>query len=181
MKKYLKYVMLVIIAGIASLLIYTYVGFNRKGLDTWLVGQTEGERYPDWKGTVAVQEVGLDSLNRKHLFFSKVFLLKGTDSYQLRFRIAYSIPFLRSSLLADTDWVKVADADGNDYTGCLTVYPSAIAGLNCLNVTLVMEEDTFSALSGGRLTVSAVCAEEGLNAADSYAGFDAEILVPELP
>lgn len=69
---------------------------------------------------------------------------------------------------------------GNDYFGCLTVFPSEIARLNCINVTLVMDRDTFSAVSGSSLKVSAACTEGGSGDGDSYAGCEVEILVPEM-
>lgn len=179
MKKYLKYALLIIVAGILFFMIYFYVGFYQKGLDTWLVGQTDEDHYPGWEKNIEIMKMDRNILNKDHLFFSKVFLLKGTDSYQLRFRIAYSIPFIHNSLFQDTDWVKLADSDGNDYSSCLTAYSSKIAGLNCINATLVMDKDTFSSLAGGKLIVFAVCTDDGPNA-DSYAGCEVEILVPEL-
>ena len=76
--------------------------------------------------------------------------------------------------------MKLEDSDGNDYTEYLTVYSSRIAGLNCVNATLVMDEEIYSALSGGKLNVSAVCTEGGLNENEnSYASCQVEILVPE--
>ncbi len=178
--KYLKYVLLVVVVGIVVYMAYTYVSFNRQGLDTWLAGQTDGDHYPDWEEDIEVLEVDRSILNKAHLFFSRVYLMKGSDSYQLRFRIAYSIPFLHGNLLGDTKWVKLEDSYGNDYSDCLTVYPSEIAGLNCINVALVLDADTFSVLSGGKLTVSAVCTEDGLNDENSYADCEVEIQIPEM-
>lgn len=179
MKKYLKYyALLIIVAGIVFFTIYSYVGFYQKGLNIWLVGQTDEDHYPGWEKSVEITKMDRNILNQDHLFFSKVFLLKGTDSYQLRFRMAYNILFMHNSLVQDTDWVKLADSDGNDYSDCLTVYPSRIAGLNCINATLVMDEDTFSLLVGDKLIVSAVCSDDGPNAV-SYAGCEVEILIPE--
>ncbi len=174
-EKYLAFALSVIVIGIIAYTIFAYVRFSHEGLDIWLVGLTEDEHYPDWGKASKVQEVDCNILNKSHLFLSKVYLLEGADSYQLRFRIAYSIPFLRDSLFEDTDWLKLADADGNDYTGCLTVYSSRVAGLNCINATLVLDEDTFSALTGGKLSVSAACKDE---AGFSYAGCEFEILIP---
>ncbi len=178
--KYLRYILLAVVAGMVVYMTYAYVSFNRKGLDTWLVGQTDGDHYPDWEEDIEVLEVDRSILNKAHLFFSRVYLMKASDSYQLRFRIAYSIPFLHGNLFGDTKWVKVEDSYGNDYSGCLTVYPSEIAGLNCINVTVIMNADTFSVLSGGKLTVSAVCTESGLNDENSYADCEADILIPEM-
>ncbi len=180
-RKTIAFALSAVVIGIIAYTIVTYIKFNHEGLDTWLVGQTADERYPDWGKASKVQEVDCHIRNKSHLFFSKVYLLEGGDSYQLRFRIAYSIPFLRGSLFEDTDWLKLADADGNDYTGCLTAYSSRIAGLNCINATLVLDEDTFSALSGGKLSVSAVCKDKAGRSAEnnSYAGCEVEILIPE--
>lgn len=186
MKKKLKYVLLVFAAGAVFLMVYTYVGFSRKGLNTWFAGQTTEDHYPNWDdGAVDVYEADRSILNKDHLFFSKTYILKdcATDNYQLRFRFAYSIPFMRGdSLLQDTDWLKLTDSDGNDYQNCLTVYSSKVTGLNCINATLTMDGDTFSALSlsGDKLTVSVVCAEGGLNAENSYAGGEVEIQIPEI-
>lgn len=184
MKKHLKYAVpaVIIIAGIIFLMVYAYIGFYQQGLDTWLVGQTEADHYPDWEENVEITKLDRHILNKDHLFISKVYLLKGsTGSYQLRFRIAYSIPFMHGSLFQDTDWVKLADDEGNDYTGCLTVYASRIAGLNCVNATLVMDADTFSLLAGGKLTVSAICKDtDALPAENGYAGCEVEILIPEM-
>ncbi len=179
MKKFLKSALVVVIAGIIFCTVY--VGFNQKGLETWLVGQTEGDHYPDWEKTVALYKLDYSILNKDNLFFSNVYLLKGAEGcYQLRFRFAYSIPFMHGDLLEDTDWVKLADSDGNDYSDCLTVYSSGIAGLNCINATLVMDADTFSALVGDKLTVSVVCTKTGQNEKNSYAGGEVEITVPEM-
>lgn len=180
MKKYLS-ILLVAIAGIVFFMVCVYRGFNQKGLATWMAGQTDGDHYPDWEEDIEILEAERNILKEDHLFFSKVYIIKRSDSYQIRFRIAYSVPFMRSSLFEDMDWVKLEDSDGNDYTECLTVYSSKIAGLNCVNATLVMDEDIFSALSGDKLTVSAVCTEGGLNGNEnSYASCQVEILVPEM-
>ena len=157
---------------------YVYDSFSRKGLDTWLAGQTGTDHYPDWGKDAEVLEVGRNIRNKSHLFFSKAYLLRNADNCQLRFRIAYNIPFMHGNLFTDTSWVKLEDSYGNDYSGCLTAYPSKAAGLNCIDVTLVMDADTFSALPGGKLTVSAVCAEVGSDEEDSYASFDVELLIP---
>lgn len=180
MKKYLRYILPVAIVGIVFLIIYVYRGFHQKDLATWMVGQTDEDHYPDWEEDVEILEAERNILKEDHLFFSKVYFIKRSDSYQIRFRIAYSVPFLRSSLFEDLDWVKLEDSDGNDYTEYLTVYTSRIAGLNCVNATLVMDEEIYSALSGGKLNVSAVCTEGGLNGNEnSYASCQVEILVPE--
>lgn len=178
--KYLKYALLAIVIGMVVYMVYTYDSFTRKGLDVWLVGQTDEDHYPDWGKDIEVLQADSSILNKVHLLFSKVYLIKCSDSYQLRFRIAYSIPLLRSSLFEDTEWVELTDSCGKDYLGCLTVYPSDIAGFNCLNAALVMDADTFSAISGGKLTVSVVCTEGGLNDENSYANCEVEILVPEI-
>lgn len=183
MKKYLKYVryiLLVIAAGAVFFMVYSYVGFSQKGLNTWLVGQTAEDHYSNWDGAVDdVYEADRNILNKAHIFFSKVFVIKRSDSYQIRFRFAYSIPFMHDSLLQDTDWLKLVDSDGNDYQDCLTVYSSKITALSCIDATLTMDEDMFSELSGsGKLTVSVVCTEAGLNTESSYAGCEVEILIP---
>lgn len=178
--KYLRYALLAVMAGMVVYMVYTYDSFSRKGLDTWLVGQTGGDHYPNWGKDIEVLEADSSILNKVHLFISRVYLIKCSDSYQLRFRIAYSIPFLRGSLFEDTEWVELTDSYGNDYSGCLTVYPSDIAGLHCINATLVMDTDKFSAMSGGKLTVSVVCTEGGLNDENSYANCKMEILVPKI-
>ncbi len=178
--KYLRYALLAVVAGMVVYMVYTYDSFSRKGLDTWLVGQTDGDHYPDWGKDFEVLEVDSSILKKVHLFISRVYLVKCSDNYQLRFRIAYSIPFLRGSLFEDTEWVELTDSYGNDYSNCLAVYPSDIAGLNCINASLIMDTDTFSAMSGGKLTVSVVCTESGLNAENSYANCEVEILVPEI-
>lgn len=180
MKKYLKYILPMVVAGMVIYTVCAYVGFSRKGLDAWLAGQTDGDHYPDWEKDTEVLEVERDILKKAHLFFSKVYFIQSSGSCQLRFRIAYSVPFLHGDLLGDTRWVKLADSDGKDYSGCLTVYPSKIAGLNCLNVALVMDADTASALSGGKLNVSLVCTEGGLEDEKSYASCEAEIQLPEI-
>lgn len=180
MKKYLKYALLLVAAATVVYMVYTYVSFNQKGLDTWLAGQTEENHYPNWEKEIWLLKADRNILNKSHLLISKAYLMKGaSDSYQLRFRIAYCIPSLHGSLFEDTDWVKLADSNGNDYASCLTVYSSGIAGLNCINATLTMDADTFSALSGDKLTVSVVCTEDdSLHNKSSYANCEAEILIP---
>ncbi len=180
MKKYLRYVLWVVLAGMVIYLLYTYDSFSRKGLDTWLVGQTDGDHYPDWGKDAEVVEADYSILKKVHLFFSRIYLIKCSNSYQLRFRIAYSFPFLHSNLFENTEWVKLTDSHGNDYLDCLTVYPSEIAGLNCINVMLLMDESTFSSILGDKLTVSVVCTESDLNDESSYANCEVEILIPEI-
>ena len=178
--KYLKYVLYAVLVGVIVWLFYTYDSISRKGLDTWLVGQTDGDHYPDWGRDVEVIEVDYTVLKKAHLIFSKIYLIKCSNSYQIRFRIAYSFPFLHSSLFEDTEWVKLADSQENDHLSCLTVYPDEISGFNCINVTMQMDANTLSTLSGNKLTVLVVCTEGDLNIESSYANCEVEILIPEI-
>ncbi|MCM1026357.1 MAG: hypothetical protein NC432_07960 [Roseburia sp.] len=178
--KYLKYALLAVVIGLAAYLTYACVSFPQKGLDKGLVGQTEDAHYPDWGQDLAVLEADRSVLEQSHLLFSKVYLIKRSDNYQLRFRIGYPVPFFGGSLFEDTRWLKFTDSEGNDYSDCLTVSPSDVAGLNCLDATLVMDEDTFLALADGQLTVSAACTKDSQNPDAAYAECEVEIRIPEI-
>lgn len=165
-----------VVAVLIAYLLCAYLGFYRNGLDTQLVGQTVDNHYPNWEERVDVQEIDRKIMNSDRLLFSKVYLIEGSDRRQIRFRIAYCIPFQHSDLLRDISWVKLSDSHGNDYSDCLTVFPSQIAGLYCVAAALTMDENTFSALEDGTLTVSLTCAEN--EAESSYARCEAEIRIP---
>lgn len=107
--KYLRYVLLAVVAGMVIYMFYAYDSFSRKGLDTWLAGQTGTDHYPDWGKDTEVLEVGRNIRNKSHLFFSKAYLLRNADNCQLRFRIVYNIPFMHGNLFTDTSWVKLGD------------------------------------------------------------------------
>lgn len=179
--RYLKKVLAALVVGIVIYILgHAYIGFNWKGLDSWMQGQTAEDLYPDWEKDVEVLEADRGILDKSHLFLSRVYLIRHMSNYQIRFRIAYSIPFMHDNLLWDTSWVKLTDSYGNDYSDCLTVYASEISGLNCVNAVLAMDQEAFSALSGGRLTVSVVCSDDGQKNGSPYAHCEAEILVPEM-
>ena len=80
MWKYLKHVLLAVVAGMAVYMIYAYDSFNRKGLDAWLVGQTDGEHYPDWGKDMEALEIDCNILDKDHILFSRVYLLQSSDS-----------------------------------------------------------------------------------------------------
>ncbi|MCM1189768.1 MAG: hypothetical protein NC541_10800 [bacterium] len=178
--KYLACALSAVAVCFAVYAAYAYVSFSRGGLDTGLAGQTDGAHYPDWGENLETLKADCDILDRDGLYLSKVYLIRRSDSVQLRFRMAYCIPFCHGDLLGDTEWVKLTDSSGNDYFGNLAVSASEIAGLNCIEASLIMDEETFSGLSGGKLTVSAVCTEGSGNGDGAYAGCEMEISVPEL-
>ncbi len=176
--KYKKCILCAVLVVVVVWLFYSYDSIHRKGLDTWLVGQTAEDHYPDYGRDAAVLKTDYTVQKKEHLILSNVYVMKCSDNYQVRFRIAYNFPFLHSSFFTDTEWLKLTDSQGNDYFSCLTVYPSTIMGFHCIDVTIPMDADTFSKLSGSKLTVSAVCTEDDSNTENSYASCEVEIQIP---
>ena len=158
-----------------------YINFNQKGLKSGLVGMVSGDRYPNWESKEEVSPMDYHVLSRNGLYFSKVYLIKRATHFQVRFRIAYAVPFMHQDLLNDTKWI-ITDSAGNDYTNNIVVYTAQIAGLNCINVTLVLDEGAFSVLSGKEITFSAICSGsdyENSGIENSYAHCTTKIFFPE--
>lgn len=156
--------------------------FNHNGLNQALVGMVEEDGYPDWNnwnGSEKNSELECDIISKSGLSISKIYLIERANHYQIRFRIGCRIPFMHQDLLSDTWWI-LEDSKGNSYTGNMVVYAEQIAGLNCINVTLVLDEE-FVDLSGKGLNITAVCSKEGAAQADvenSYAHCKAKLLFP---
>ena len=156
--------------------------FQHNGLNQGLVGLVEEDGYPDWdnwNGSEKNSELECDIVSKRGLYISKVYLIERANHYQIRFRIGCRIPFTHQELLSDTWWV-LEDSAGNSYTRNMVVYAEQIAGLNCINVTLVLGEE-FADLSGKELNITAVCSKEGYAQADianSYAHCRAKLLFP---
>lgn len=168
------------------LLFYVYVrhAFLYNGLDRALPGLTTEDKYPDWEKWNGSEELRsrleYDVESKQGLYFSKVYLMERANHYQVRFRIGYMIPFLHQDLFEVTKWV-LEDSAGNSYTKNMVVYTEQIAGLNCINVTLVLSEEEFLTLSGKELNLIAICSKEGYDKADienSYAHCKAKIIFP---
>lgn len=155
-----------------------YTSFNRRGLDTGLAGLTEGDRFPNWVENEEVSQLDCEVLSKDRLLLSKVYLIKRADHFQIRFRVAYGIPFLSRDIWSDMAWT-IQDSAGNSYTNYIIVYGEQIAGLDCINVTLLMDEDAFSTLSDGKLTISAVCSDDG-SSDNIYAHCEAELAIPAM-
>lgn len=173
----------VILILFLSLGIYARYLFLYDGLDHALVGQTAEDRYPDWEkwnDSESVSRLDYDIQSKHNLCFSKVYLLERANHYQVRFRIGYVVPFLHSELFGAATWV-LEDSAGNSYTKNMVVSTEQIAGLNCINVTLILNEEEFSFLSGKELKVAAVCSKEEYDKTDldnSYASCEVKILLP---
>lgn len=156
--------------------------FNHNGLNQALVGLVEEDGYPDWDNwndSEKYSELECDIMSKSGLSISKIYLVERANHYQIRFRIGRGIPFIHPDLLSDTWWI-LEDSEGNCYTGNMVVYAEQLAGLNCINVTLVLDEE-FADLSGKELNIMAVCSKEGTAQADvesSYAHCKAKLLFP---
>ena len=161
----------------------TYYSFNHNGLDRALVGQVEEDRYPDWEkwdGSTKVSGLECDITDKSGLYISDIYLIERANHYQVRLRVGCSIPFVHPELLPDTLWI-LEDSAGNSYTDNIVVYTEQISGLNCVNVTLVLDGEEFSNLAGKNLDFSAICSEESVTMPDvenSYAHCEAKILFP---
>lgn len=163
--------------------ICTYDSFRHKGIDHALVGQVEEDRYPDWDSwndSEKVSDMEYDIVSKRGLLISKIYLIERANHYQVRLRVAAGMPFSHPDLMRDTDWI-LQDSEGNSYTGNLVVYSEQIAGLNCVNITLVLDGEEFSNLSGKELSLTAVCSKERNDKAsieNSYAHCEAKIEFP---
>lgn len=162
--------------------LYATYSFNHNSLNRALVGQVEEDKYPDWdnwNGSEKDSELEYDIVSKSGLYLSKIYLIERANHYQIRFRIGCIIPFMHEELLRDTCWI-LEYSEGRSYTDNMVVYAEQIAGLNCLNVTLVLDEE-FADLSGEELNITAVCSKEGNAQTDvenSYAHCKAKILFP---
>ena len=161
---------------------YAAYSFNHSGLNQALVGQVEEDGYPNWdnwNGSESDSELECDIVSKSGLYISKIYLIERADHYQIRFRIGCRIPFMHQELSGDTWWI-LEDSEGSCYTENMVVYTEQIAGLNCMNVTLVLDEE-LADLSGKELSIVAVCSKEGYAQADienSYAHCNAKLLFP---
>nr|WP_300665071.1 hypothetical protein [uncultured Acetatifactor sp.] len=161
----------------------TYDSFHHNGLDQALVGQVEEDRYPDWgkwDSSTKVSGLECDIISKSGLFVSDIYLIERANHYQVRLRIGCSMPFVHPELLQETWWV-LEDSAGNSYTENMVAYSEQIAGLNCMNVTLVLDGEEFSNLAGKELDFSAICSEQRGDTPDveaSYAHCDIRIAFP---
>lgn len=156
--------------------------FNHNGLNQALVGMVEEDKYPEWdnwNGCEKESELECDIVSKSGLYISKIYLMERANHYQIRFRIGCRIPFMHQELLSDTWWI-LEDSEGRSYTDKMVVYAEQIAGLNCINVTLVLDGE-LADLSGKELNITAVCSKEGSAKTDvenSYAHCKAKLLIP---
>lgn len=161
---------------------YTFDSFLHKGINRGLVGMTQEDKYPDWdrwNQSEKVLNLKCDIVSKKGLHISEIYLIERANHYQIRFRIAARMPFCRPNLMSDTYWT-LTDFSGNSYTKNMVVYSEQIAGWNCINVTFVLDEEEFVALSGKELNLIAICSEEGQEAdiENSYAHCEIKIRYP---
>lgn len=161
---------------------YTFDSFLHKGINRGLVGMTQEDKYPDWdrwNQNEKVLNLKCDIVSKKGLHISEIYLIERANHYQIRFRIAARMPFCRPNLMSDTYWT-LTDFSGNSYTKNMVVYSEQIAGWNCINVTFVLDEEEFVALSGKELNLIAICSEGGQEAdiENSYAHCEIKIRYP---
>lgn len=174
---------IIILVLLAAFGLYTYNSFRHKGIDRPLVGQVEEDRYPDWDNwndSTMVSNLEYDIVSKSGLCISEIFFIQRANHYQVRLRIAAGMPFSHPNLMGETDWI-LEDLAGNRYTSDMVVYAEEIGGLNCVNITLVLDGEEFENLSGKELRFTAVCSEEGNNGTsmeDSYAHCEMKIWFP---
>lgn len=168
------FVVLVIL--FVSVLAYSvHTAFNREGISVGMPGLVSGDTYPDWTGDEEVSRLRCNVLDRSGLSMSNVYLIRRAGHYQVRLRVGRSVPFTQEDLLSDIRW-NVEDEAGNSFTDSMTVYTERIGGINCVNVTLVLDESEYVSLVGGKITFSAVCRDsEDADGEDGYAHSTAEI------
>lgn len=177
MKKYKKIIIalacFVLLVLVYALFIHT--DFNRKGIASGMRGLVPEDMYPNWAGDEEVSELDCNVLDRSGLSLSRVYLIRRAGYYQVRLRIGRTVPFSQEDLIGDIRWI-VEDQDGSSFTDNMTVYAERIGGINCVNVTLVLDESEYSSLTGGKITFSAVCQDsEKPDGEDGYAHCRAEI------
>lgn len=160
-----------------------YVSFSRDGLDTGIFGVLPGDELPANDGEIREEVSLLDYrvLESKHLFFSKVYLIERAGYYQIRFRVAYAVPFMHGNIMWDMK-LRIEDSQGNNYLNHVEtmIYPARIGGLNCVNITLVLDGQTYDALLGDKITFSAFFLEdEDSDREDAYAQCKTEMSFEE--
>ena len=161
---------------------YTFDSFLHKGIDSGLVGMTNEDRYPDWdrwNQSEKTFKLECDIVSKKGLHISEIYLIERANHYQIRFRIAARMPFSHSNLMSDTYWI-LEDSMGKSYTKNMVVYSEQIAGWNCINVTCILAEEEFAALSENELSLIAICSEGGqkTDIENSYAHCEIKIRYP---
>ena len=160
MKKRIWFTVILIVALFSAVLFYAFYSFGHSGLDRALVGLVEGDGYSSWDHWNKIEKTSTleyDIVSKSRLYISKIFLMERADHYQIRFRIGYGIPFMHQGLLNDIYWI-LEDGNGNSYTGNMVVYEERIACFNCVNVTLVLDNEIMD-LSGEVLNITAVCSK----------------------
>lgn len=167
-----------IVLAIASVLVFAFcvhADFNRKGISAGLPGLISGDTYPDWEEDEEVSRLDCSVLEQSGLSVSHVYLIRRGGQYQVRLRIGRTVPFTREDLPGDIRW-KVEDGNGGSYTDDMSVYAERVGWINCVNVTLVLDENEYLSVSGGKITFSAVCVDsENTDVENEYARCTAEI------
>ncbi|MBD5461053.1 MAG: hypothetical protein HDR26_08965 [Lachnospiraceae bacterium] len=177
MKKHKK-MMIAVVSFVVLVFVYVLcvrADFNRKGIASGMRGLVSEDTYPNWASDREVSELDCNVLDRSGLSLSRVYLIRRAGYYQVRLRIGRTVPFTQEDLIGDIRWI-VEDQDGSSFTNSMTVYAERIGWINCVNVTLVLDESEYSSLTGGKITFSAVCQDsENPDSKDSYAHCEAEI------
>ncbi len=182
MKKKIWFIVVLLVALFSAAGFYAVYSFQHSGLDRALVGLVNEDGYLSWEHWNASEkntDLKYEIVSKSKLYISKIYLMERANHYQIRFRIGYGIPFMHGELLSDIDWV-LEDVKGNSYTENMVVFAERIAGLNCVNVTLVLDKE-FMDLSGEVLNITAVCskgADAGAEIKKSYAHCQARLFIP---
>lgn len=174
--KKLIYVIVTVFALSIVFAVDVFIQFNQDGLDHGIYGVVNGGKYA-WEKE-EVSKINYQIINCSNLYFSNVNLIKCSNFFQIRFRMAYIIPFKHKNFLGDTDWLLI-DSEGTDYTNAISAYASSIRGLNCINVTVTLDEDVFFNLLGKDLTMTVVCSNvNDLNKEEGYANCEVKMSIP---
>lgn len=171
-KKVYKRIGLILLAVILFIagIMYCVNTFKNKGVDSRIV-TTQEEYYAELMNRNKIKP---DVTKQKNYVISNVFVMQYKTQTQIRFRLAYPIPFMNENIYRGTGFT-IKDSTGNELTSMASTYSETCMGLNGINFTLILNETVYIPKSGERLFF-VIWSSKGTEARDSYCEF--EITIP---
>ena len=148
--------------------------FNNRGIDSPLIAELNEIDYENPQSLVRINP----DIIKNNYSISNFYLMTYESEMQIRFRIAYPVPFMHGDIFGDTAFY-LQDSEGNDLTYCIHTYSETFAGLNGINVTMIFDKDTYMSLLGEPLNLTIASSEEmnDIDAEKSYSYGQIEFII----
>lgn len=146
-----------------------YSSFNIEGVN-WMFPS-----YP-YSDELKRYEISKDMKESKNVLLSKSYYMEGADEKQIRFRYLLLNPFYKGDIIR-TD-LSLFNEAGEDITSIITEYTEDFWGCQGMNLTLVMNEDTYIPQKGDKLLLTATTPKgTGSSKSDVAGHFQVEFTV----